>query len=358
MKVAVYTIALNEAANAERWAESAADADYRIVADTGSTDDTVDRLTRAGVTVHRIAVRPWRFDIARNTAMALIPSDVDVCCTMDMDMFPEPGWRPKLEAAWTPETTALNCNLVWWTSSVDPTPLKKYLVRNFHARWGYRFKRPVHESLTFAGKEVTGTCPDIVINHLRSSGGDRERYLNLMELAFAEDPGDSQICFWLGRDCLYADRHERGIEILRRYLEMPSATWVVERSEAMRCLARMQPEKKMHWLDRARIEAPYRREVWLDLAEEFHGQADWLNLFWACTNGIEHTRRTESYLDEQHCWGFRLFDLGAIAAWRLNVMDRAVEWGQKALDLDPGNERLKNNLDFFIRRCEEVRAGT
>ena len=45
MKIAVYTIALNEAAHAERWASSAVDADYRIVADTGSTDDTVERLT-------------------------------------------------------------------------------------------------------------------------------------------------------------------------------------------------------------------------------------------------------------------------------------------------------------------------
>jgi glycosyltransferase involved in cell wall biosynthesis len=99
VRVAVYTIALNEAAHAERWAESAVDADYRIVADTGSTDDTVELLTSAGVMVHRIAVRPWRFDVARNTAMALIPFDVDVCCTMDMDRFLEPGWRPRLEAA-------------------------------------------------------------------------------------------------------------------------------------------------------------------------------------------------------------------------------------------------------------------
>jgi hypothetical protein len=88
----------------------------------------------------------------------------------------------------------------------------------------------------------------------------------------------------------------------------------------------------------------------LDLAEELHGAADWSNLFWACTNGIEKTQRTGSYLDDNHCWGFRLFDLGAIAAWHLNVMDRAVEWGQKALELATDNQRqrLKNNLDFFI----------
>ncbi len=142
MKVAVYTIALNESAHVERWANSAADADYRIVADTGSTDDTVERLTRAGVTVHRIAVRPWRFDLARNAAMALIPGDVDVCVTMDMDMYLQPGWRPKLEAAWTPETTGLMCRLVLRSSEADPTPIKSYPSKSFHSRSGYHFQAP------------------------------------------------------------------------------------------------------------------------------------------------------------------------------------------------------------------------
>jgi hypothetical protein len=178
-----------------------------------------------------------------------------------------------------------------------------------------------------------------------------------MELAHQDDPGDSQICFWLGRDYMWANQHERGIEALRRYLALPSSTWRDERSEAMRCLARMQPDKRMSWLDQARLEAPHRREIWLDLAEEFHTNADWPNLFWACTQGIEKTHRTGSYLDDVECWGFRLFDLGAIACWHLNVMDRAVEWGRKALELDPGSERLKSNLDFFVRRREEVRAG-
>jgi hypothetical protein len=145
---------------------------------------------------------------------------------------------------------------------------------------------------------------------------------------------------------------------LQRYLTLPASTWTEERSEAMRYLARMQPGRRMDWLDRARIEAPHRRETRLDLAEELHGLADWPNLFWACTNGIEKTWRTGSYLDDNHCWGFRLYDLGAIAARHLNVMDRAVEWGEKALELDPGNERLKNNRDFFIHRREEVRAGS
>jgi glycosyltransferase involved in cell wall biosynthesis len=359
LKVAVYTIALNEAAHAERWANSAVDADYRIVADTGSTDDTVERLRLAGVTVHRIAVRPWRFDDARNAAMALIPSDVDICCTLDMDRFLEPGWRPKLEAAWRPEMTALYCRTIYRSSVDDPTPLRGWPAKNFHHRWGYRFKRPVHEALFFTGEnEVTGSCDDIVICEVQDhSKPTRKQYLPLMEQAHKEDPDDAQICFWLGRDYMWANQHQQGIELLQHYLDLPSSTWTEERSEAMRYLARMQPEKKMFWLDRARLEAPHRREIWLDLAEELHSQADWPNLFWACTNGVEKTHRTGSYLDDQHCWGFRLFDLGAIASWHLNAMDRAVEWGTKALELDPGNQRLKNNLDFFIGLREELRGG-
>jgi len=71
--------------------------------------------------------------------------------------------------------------------------------------------------------------------------------------------------------------------------------------------------------------------------------------------GTDFIRATRA---ESRHHGIRLFDLGAIAAWHLNAMDRAVEWGQKALDLDPGNQRLNNNQDFFLRRREEVRAAT
>jgi glycosyltransferase involved in cell wall biosynthesis len=357
LKVAVYTIALNEAAHVERWANSATDADYRIVADTGSTDDTVARLRKAGATVHSIAVRPWRFDVARNAALALVPDDVDVCVTMDMDTFLDPGWRLALEAAWTPETTALRCRLVFQSSIEDQTPLKAWPAKNFHRRWGYRFKRPVHEALFFCGDaEVTSDRDDILMRHVQDLGKDtRQQYLPLMELAHQEDPHDSQICFWLGRDYMWAGQYEQGIVLMQRYLELPSSDWGEERSEAFRYLAQMQPDKKMSWLDAARMEAPHRREIWLDLAEEFHEQNDWLNLFWACANGIEKTRRSDSYLDDPRCWGYRLFDLGAIACWRLNVMDRAVEWGRKALALDPGNQRLQANLDFFDRLRREVR---
>ena len=85
MKVAAYAIALNEEKHAQRWADTTKDADFRLVCDTGSTDKTVEILRSNGITVYEISVKPWRFDVARNTAQSLLPADIDVCLSLDLD---------------------------------------------------------------------------------------------------------------------------------------------------------------------------------------------------------------------------------------------------------------------------------
>ena len=85
MKVAAYAIALNEEKHAQRWADTTKDADFRLVCDTGSTDKTVEILRSNGVIVYEISVKPWRFDVARNTAQSLLPADIDVCLSLDLD---------------------------------------------------------------------------------------------------------------------------------------------------------------------------------------------------------------------------------------------------------------------------------
>src|SRR4051812_29184990 len=100
MRIGVYSVALNESQFVERWATSAADADYLFVADTGSSDETVALLEQHGVHTAPIRVRPWRFDDARNAALSLLPDDLDIVMSLDMDEILTPGWRAKLEADW------------------------------------------------------------------------------------------------------------------------------------------------------------------------------------------------------------------------------------------------------------------
>ena len=52
MKVAVYTIALNEEKFVETWYNSVKDeADYLLIADTGSTDKTIEKALALGINV-------------------------------------------------------------------------------------------------------------------------------------------------------------------------------------------------------------------------------------------------------------------------------------------------------------------
>ena len=50
-KVCVYAIALNESKFVDRWVDSMQEADQIYVLDTGSIDDTVEKLQKRGVNV-------------------------------------------------------------------------------------------------------------------------------------------------------------------------------------------------------------------------------------------------------------------------------------------------------------------
>jgi glycosyltransferase involved in cell wall biosynthesis len=97
MKIAVYTIALNEEKFVQTWYESAKDADYLLIADTGSTDGTVELAKSLGINVISIGINPWRFDDARNASLSAIPLDINYCIALDMDEQLQPGWREALE---------------------------------------------------------------------------------------------------------------------------------------------------------------------------------------------------------------------------------------------------------------------
>lgn len=98
MRVAVVSIMKNEEKFIRRWAESCSDADYRILLDTGSSDDSVAVAKECNVIVHEQTFNPWHFAKARNHLLDLIPNDVDWIINLDVDELLGRGWRKALEA--------------------------------------------------------------------------------------------------------------------------------------------------------------------------------------------------------------------------------------------------------------------
>ncbi|GAC1503058.1 MAG: hypothetical protein NVS1B6_10130 [Steroidobacteraceae bacterium] len=83
--VRVYAISKNELKFAARFMQSVREADEVVVLDTGSTDGSDLELEHLGARVHRAVVDPWRFDVARNLALDLVPAMTDICVCIDLD---------------------------------------------------------------------------------------------------------------------------------------------------------------------------------------------------------------------------------------------------------------------------------
>ena len=104
LKICVYAICRNEEWCVDRFLDAAKDADLIQIADTGSTDRTIERIKewaarndcRAKVQLDHIWIKPWRFDHARTVGLALIPPDMDVCMSVDLDEVLQPGWRQEI----------------------------------------------------------------------------------------------------------------------------------------------------------------------------------------------------------------------------------------------------------------------
>lgn len=62
------------------------------------------------------------------------------------------------------------------------------------------------------------------------------------------------------------------------------------------------------------------------------------------------THKELVYTTDPAAWGYLLHDYAAIAAYRIGLKDVALAQGQIALELNPDDERLKDNLLWYEGR--------
>lgn len=345
MKIAVYTIALNEEQFVERWSESCKEADFRFIFDTGSTDGTVETAIANGVNVWVGSVKPWRFDDARNASLAMLPADIDICIALDMDEVLLPGWREKLEAI-ASETTRPRYQYTWsWTE--DGKPGLVYGGDKIHRRHGYRWKHPVHEVLVADRIDEVQEWIGLEIHHYPDNSKPRSQYLPLLAQAVDEDPYDDRNTFYYARELYFYGQYEEAAIEFQRHLELPKAVWAPERAASMRYLAKCQPSQARYWLERAIAESPGRRESLVELSQYFYNQADWQNCYWRAIDAIAVEEKPLDYLCEEFAWGYLPYDLAAISAWNLGFKEEALLYGVKAVAMNPTDERLLTNLGWY-----------
>lgn len=351
MKIAAYTICKNEAKHVQRWLDTTEGADCRVIVDTGSDDGTYELLEkefqrykagqRSPIYLHRISVSPWRFDDARNAALAHVPDDVDVCLILDMDELCAPGFFDVVRDKWSEKTTR-----GWVTIDTG----YKWAANRLHARKGFRWIRPIHEVCVPYGElPQLEQVFDTSITHKPDAGKSRAHYLEMLEQAVRELPNDGRMFCYLVREYSYREDWDNVLHFAQQMLERPGMAHergYVCRLAAQGAHAKGDKEQAHKWLLRALEEAPQEPESHYAMAEYAYFAEDW----YVTKYDSEEALRLPSgnhYLSDATIHQWRAYDLLAIAHWKLGNPDKALEYATKAANGNPTDIRLVNNLEFF-----------
>ncbi len=358
-KVCVYAISKNEEKFVSRWVHSMEEADEIYVLDTGSSDQTRKKLKKLGVHVKRKIIQPWRFDVARNLSLDMVPKDTDICVCTDLDEVFEKGWREKLEKVWEKNLTRIGYTYHWKLNEKEE-PIVSFYTEKIHSRFDYTWIHPVHEVLHYLGtkQEVKINVDDIVLKHYPDSMKSRSSYLPLLELSVKEEPTNDRNMHYLGREYMYYGKWNEAIDTLIRHLNLPNATWKDERCASMRFIARCYKNLKRYeeanmWLDKAIQEAPYLRDPYLEKAFLAYELENWPEVEKLCHFALNITVHQKTYINEIFSWNNTVYDLLAIASFHLNKIEAAIENTKIALSMEPENQRLQNNLAIMISMQEE-----
>ena len=304
-----------------------------------------------GVVVKTAKIDPWRFDTARNMALEMIPDDYDICISLDLDEVLLDGWKKELLSIWQDDLTRLHYTYNWLI--IDDVPKITFYSDKIHKRKNARWKNPVHEIVTFLEPEVISTTEKIVVNHYPDKTKSRSSYLPLLELAVSEDPQNDRNMHYLGREYMYYGEWNKAIDTLIKHLHLKKATWKDERCASMRFISRcyqhlLRYDEAEMWLLKAIKEAPYLRDGYVELALLYYSLKQYKEVIKYGQKALKITYNPKTYINESFSYDETIYDILSIAYYYENDLPKAIRYVKKAIKINPNDERLKSNLNFYL----------
>lgn len=345
MKIAIYTIALNEEKFVERWYESAKDADYLLIADTGSTDRTVEIAKELGIQVYTISIKPWRFDDSRNAALSLLPSDIDYCISMDMDETLSEGWREKLETM-DSDQVVYKFNLTF-KDEAEKVPLTTFINNRIHKRHGFRWKALMHEYLVPDRIDgyTTEFCEGLEVSHHPDPEKSREQYNQLIKDALAEDPDSERYHYYEAMQLKSINKKE-SIKMFKKYLKL-KGHGDPERKVGVYCeLSRLEPTKFKYWLEKCLEFSTSRREPYVLLAADALSKENWQEAYDNISIALKITKKYYGLTTGEYAWGYLPYNILAVARNNKDLDKESSTYNEDKL-LMPNSLIICENFDLF-----------
>ena len=225
LKICVYAICKNEEKHIDRWINSLKDeADKIVVLDTGSSDDSVSLLKKYEplVSVYQKEINPWRFDVARNESLKLIPDDIDICLVSDLDQIIRPGWAKAIKDLFREGYTEIEGDIIDYDD--NNKEISRFLSKNVHPNNpNWYWTRPIHEGLEYHGKNPDDVkiafSPHFIIEHHPDRTKSRGNYLNLLELEYEENSLDPLCAIYYGCELEFNGRYDESFQVFLKAQE-------------------------------------------------------------------------------------------------------------------------------------------
>jgi glycosyltransferase involved in cell wall biosynthesis len=239
MNVTLYAIAKNEEKNLERFLKNAEKFDDVVVVDTGSTDNTVQLLKDAGISVYEHPQTREEFDfaLARNTALSYVTTDwaFSLDFNEDVDEFIADGLDP-IESEFTV------FKHLRFDDNGEDEPTQSFEVHNrFHRTANYKWVNAVHEMPQFVStekfQEESSVDTTIKITKRLQKSLDKELfYLSICEREHEKDPSNEFYIWFIFNHYLSVSNFPKALEFGQEYLSHSTAYFNPFRIEVfLRC---------------------------------------------------------------------------------------------------------------------------
>lgn len=377
-KICVYAITKNEEQFVEKWYNSMKEADAVVVLDTGSTDNTVEKLRALGATVEVKEIIPWRFDVARNESLKLVPDDCNILICTDLDEVLEPGWAEPLREKWIEGKHERGVYKYSWSHLADGSSGRIFRYDKIHSR-NWEWRAPVHELLfnketnsnLYNYNEFLDLFDEVHLHHYPDQTKSRASYLPLLELRAQENPNDYYGLIYLAHEYYYRGKYTSSIDLLTRilsdykdeYNSVEKASCYLFMGDSYKALAEMEnnSEVKTSYYEKSinsyrnaiNIDATY-LEPYINIAKVLMDLEDYKLSEFYIKRGLDKSYRHYTWLERDTTWSYEPWDLLCLASFYSGNKKDSIVYAAKALSFEPTNERLINNLKLCLLNTDNV----
>lgn len=345
--------------------------DRWIVLDTGSTDDTRERVRSAmeGVPGELYEAPFVDFATTRNHALDLCGDATEFILWLDADDDVTGGSH--LRAFLQREQNLTGLDREAYYVRVEAS-IRFDSARVFRSRAGWRFKGVVHEVLCHPNRPPPQhRVPNVLIRHVptrASAERSRQRWerdVVLLARALEKNPSDTRSAFYLAQTYAWLGRHEEAAAALKRRIAMGG--WFEEVYQCQMQLAVVTEARGRPWSEvleiylQAHATAPHRAEPLHAIAFHYNAERQHALCLLFARRGLEIPLPTQDrlFIDEE-VYTWKLADLVGSSAFWIGAYDLGEAAARQALRYKPDDPRLKANVEHYLehkRRQKKQQKG-